>query len=36
MRVLTYWVILCISNRMGGPLYRLEDILRSLGQGYLN
>ncbi|RJX29890.1 MAG: methyl-accepting chemotaxis protein [Desulfarculus sp.] len=34
--VLAYWVALCVSHRMGGPLYRLQDILRSLGQGYLN
>jgi methyl-accepting chemotaxis protein len=34
--VLAYWVALCVSHRMGGPLYRLQDALRFLGQGYLN
>ncbi|MEW5913420.1 MAG: methyl-accepting chemotaxis protein [Thermodesulfobacteriota bacterium] len=33
--VLAYWMALCVSHRMGGPLYRLEDVLRSMGQGYL-
>lgn len=34
--IMAYWVALFISHRMGGPLFRLEAALASLGQGYLN
>ena len=34
--IMLYWVALFISHRMGGPLVRLEAVIKSLGQGYLN
>jgi len=34
--LIVYWVVLFVSHRMGGPLYRMEVAFRDMAQGRLN
>ena len=36
LAMVVYWVMLFVSHRMGGPLYRFECVINGMGCGHLN